>query len=66
MLPEQEFTIWLLGTTIPDLLRSSQLESSYFPDILPSTEILGELTSETAHLLGVTAFRSGGRRRSGQ
>jgi xylulokinase len=37
----------------PDRLRSSQLESSYFPDILPSTEILGELTSETAHLLGL-------------
>jgi xylulokinase len=37
----------------PDLLRSSRLEPSYFPEILPSTEILGELTSKAAHLLGL-------------
>jgi xylulokinase len=37
----------------PDLLRLSRLEHSYFPQIVPSTEILGELTSEAAHLLGL-------------
>jgi xylulokinase len=36
-----------------DLLRSSELEPSYFPEIIRSDEILGELTSDAARLLGL-------------
>jgi xylulokinase len=36
-----------------DLLRLSRLEHSYFPQIVPSTQPLGELTSEAADLLGL-------------
>jgi xylulokinase len=35
------------------LLRSSEIEPSFFPDILPSDQVVGELTSETAELLGL-------------
>jgi len=37
----------------PDLLRSSGLEPSCFPEIIRSDEILGELTLEAAQLLGL-------------
>jgi xylulokinase len=37
----------------PDLLRVTGLERSLFPEIVPSTEILGELTPEAAGLLGL-------------
>jgi xylulokinase len=37
----------------PDLLRLTRLERSCFPEILRSTDILGELTSEAAELLGL-------------
>lgn len=36
-----------------DLLRSTGLESSFFPEIVPSSEIVGQLTSEAAQLLGL-------------
>jgi xylulokinase len=37
----------------PELLRLTRLERSFFPQIIRSTEILGELTSEAADLLGL-------------
>jgi xylulokinase len=37
----------------PELLRLTRLERSYFPETVHSTEILGELTSEAANLLGL-------------
>jgi xylulokinase len=37
----------------PDLLRLTRLERSSFPEILRSTDILGQLTSEAADLLGL-------------
>jgi xylulokinase len=37
----------------PDLLRLTRLERSCFPEILRSTDILGQLTSEAADLLGL-------------
>jgi xylulokinase len=43
------------GSYHPDLLRSSEIEASFFPEIVPSDRILGELTSETAELLGLPA-----------
>lgn len=43
------------GTYHPELLRRSEIEPSFFPEIVPSDQIVGELTSETAELLGLPA-----------
>jgi xylulokinase len=46
-----------------DLLRAGRVEPSFFPEIVPSDRIVGELSSETAELLGLppsVAVVSGG------
>jgi xylulokinase len=37
----------------PELIEASGLDESIFPEIVPSTEIVGELTNEAAELLGL-------------
>jgi xylulokinase len=37
----------------PDLLAASGLDANIFPEIVPSTEIIGELTSQAAESLGL-------------
>jgi len=37
----------------PDLMEASGLDESIFPEIIPSTEIIGELTQEAAQSLGL-------------
>lgn len=43
------------GTWSEQLIEASGLDASIFPDIVPSTQVLGELTGEAARAMGLRA-----------